>query len=223
MMNAQLKQLVLKDLDLNRKFIPAVFGAGLLSMLIASLSEFAFFVGSLLFITTLVAFGIMIAMYSVAQEREKKIHLFVLSLPITAAQYTLAKVISSVLCFVVPWAFLFATVVIAILGLDSVKDGYLPYVTLAMLYFLCNFCMFLAAMIVSTSEKLMISAILVTNVCITVALQAFARIPSIALTMESEQIVWSPTVFWLVFAEIVFCILCLAAAVISQKRKTDLV
>lgn len=223
MMDTQIKQLVQKDLDLNRKFIPAVFAAGVVSMGIAAFSEFAFFVGSLLFITTLVAFGIMIGVYSVAQEREKKIHLFVLSLPITSVQYTLAKVISSVICFALPWAFLFVMVVVAILGLDSVKNGYLPYVTLVMLYFLCNFCMFLTAIIVSSSEKVMVSAILVTNVCITIALQAFARIPSIARTIETEQIVWSPVVLMILLAEIVFCILCLSAAVYSQKQKTDLV
>ncbi|MDP3518484.1 MAG: ABC transporter permease [Pseudohongiella sp.] len=223
MMNAQVKYLILKDLDLNRKFFPAVFAAGLLSMLIASLSEFAFFVGSLLFITTLVAFGIMIAMYSVAQEREKKIHLFVLSLPITSTQYTLAKVISSVLCFAVPWALLFVLLLAAILGLDSVRDGYLPYVTLVMLYFLCNFCLFLAVITVNSSEKIMVSAILVTNVCITIALQALSRIPSVAQTLQTEQIVWSPTVLLLVFGEMLFCFFCLAVAVYIQKQKTDLV
>ena len=225
-MNAQLKQLILKDLDLNRKFIPAVVAAGLLSILIASLSElseFTFLIGSLLFITTLVAFGVMLAIYSVQQEREKRIHLFVLSMPISSAQYTLAKVISSLLCFAIPWALLFATVVIGILGLESAMDGYLPYVTLVMLYFLCNFCMLLAAIVVSSSEKVMIAAILVTNISITIALQVFARIPSVAQQMETDQIVWSPTVIWLVFAEILFCFFCLAVAVYIQKQKTDLV
>lgn len=223
MMNSQITQLVKKDLDLNRKFIPAVAAAGVISMAIAAISEFAFFVGSLLFITTLVAFGIMIAMYSVAQEREKKVHLFVLSLPVTSADYTLAKIISSLICFALPWAFLFVTVVVAILTLDSVQDSYLPYVTLVMLYFLCNFCMFLSVIIVSSSEKVMVSAILVTNVCITIALQAFARVPSIAQNMESGLIVWSPGVLIIIFTEIVFCILCLSAAVSIQKQKTDLV
>lgn len=222
-MDTQLRQLIAKDLDLNRKFIPAVVVAGIASMVIASLSEFAFFVGSLLFITTLVAFGIMIAMYSVAQERDKKVHLFVLSLPVTSAQYTLAKILSSVLCFALPWAVLFVVLVTAILGLESVKDGYLPYVTLVMMYFLCNFCMFLALITVSSSEKFMVAAILLTNVCITIALQALARIPSIAQTMETEQIVWSSTAIGLVFAEVVFCISCLAAAVYIQQQKTDLV
>lgn len=223
MMDAQIRQLIIKDLDLNRKFIPAVFAAGVVSMAIAAISEFAFFVGSLLFITTLVAFGIMLCMYSVAQEREKRTHLFLLSLPITSAQYTLAKVISLLICFALPWAFLFLIVVAAIVGFDSVKDGYLPYVTLVMLYFLCNFCLFLMVIIVSSSEKVMITAILVTNVCITIVLQALARVPSIAQHMESEQIVWSPSVLMIAFSEIVFCILCLAAAVYRQKQKTDLV
>ncbi|MDO8908274.1 MAG: ABC-2 transporter permease [Pseudohongiella sp.] len=222
-MDTQLKQLIKKDLNLHRKFIPAVFAAGVASMVIAAISEFAFFVGSLLFITTLVAFGIMICVYSVTQERDKKIHLFVLSLPITSSQYTWAKVISSVICFAVPWAILFATVVAAILGLDSVLDSYLPYATLVMLYFLCNFCLFLTIIVVSSSEKVMVAAILVTNVCITIALQAFARVPSISQNIDTGLIVWSPTVLMIVLAEIVFCILCLSAAVYIQKQKTDLV
>lgn len=223
MMDTQLKTLILKDLDLNRKFLPAVFAAGLLSMAVATLSDFAFFVGSLLFITTLVAFGIMIVMYGVAQERDKKMHLFVMSLPITYTQYTIAKIISMLICFAVPWAFLFVILVAAILGFESVHNGALPYVTLVMLYFLCNFCLFLSVVMISSSEKIMVSAILVTNVCITIALQALARVPSISQTLETDQIVWSTTVLLLVLAEFILCLLCLSAAVYSQQQKTDLV
>lgn len=223
MINARVKQLVIKDLDLMGRFIPVAVIAGLISMVIAAFNEFSFFIGTLLFITTLAAFGIMIAVYNIAQEREKKTHIFILSLPITAAEYTLAKIISSLICFIVPWAILFAMVIAAIIGLDSVMNGYLPYATLVMLYFLCSFCFFITIIIAYPSEKAMVCAILLTNIMITVVLQGLARIPAIAATMQTELITWTPVVIGIALIEVTLCVLCIATAVYIQNQKTDLV
>ena len=222
-MNPVITQLVRKDMDLNRKFIVPVTLAGLFSIALTAFSDVGYFVGSLLFITTMVAFGIMLVMYGLAQERDKQIHVLILSLPVTAHQYYLSKVISSLLCFLMPWLVCAAAIVLAILTLDTVPDGTLAYTVVMLLYFVCNFCLFLAIVLSTLSEKIMIAAIIGSNICITLSLQLFTRVPALGDALEVDQIVWSPVVSMIVLAELLFCVLCLWTALYLRERNKDLV
>ena len=57
-------------------------------------------------LTSIVALGVFIAIYGIMTERKEKVALFVLSLPISTTQYTAAKVVSSLIAFLGPWALL---------------------------------------------------------------------------------------------------------------------
>lgn len=223
MINPVITQLIRKDIDLNKKFIGPVTVAGLFSIALTAFSDVGYFVGSLLFITTLVAFGIMLVMYGLAQEREKQIHLFVLSLPVTARDYYVSKVVSTVLCFLAPWFVCAVAVVLSILTLDSVPDGSLAYAVVMLLYFVCNFCLFLGIVLSTLSEKVMIAAIIGTNICITLSLQLFTRVPALGDALEVDHIVWSPVVSMIVLCELLFCVLCLWTALYLRERNKDLV
>lgn len=223
MINSAVVQLIRKDMDLNKKFIAPVTLAGLFSIALTAFSDLGYFVGSLLFITTIVAFGIMLVMYGLAQERDKQIHLFVLSLPITARDYYVSKVMSILLCFLMPWFVCAIAIVLAILTLGSIPDGALAYSVVVLLYFVCNFCLFLSIVLSTLSEKIMISAIIGTNICITLSLQLFTHVPALGDALEVDRIVWSPVVSMIVLAELLFCVLCLWTALYLRERNKDLV
>lgn len=218
-----IRQLVMKDLDLHRRFIPAVLLAGIVSLAATAIEGIGSVIGPLMFITTIVAFGLLIGMYGVAQERDKQIHLFVLSLPVTMSQYIIAKVISSLVCFLAPWLILTLATLAAILGIDNIPSGLVPYVVLMQIYFVCNFCLFLAVVLVTSAERWIVATIIVTNMSLTLAIYLLGSIPSIALNMETDNIVWSPTVVAIIFAQLAVCVLVLSAAVAIQKQKRDVI
>ena len=57
----------------------------------------------LIWLTTIVAFGVVLAMIAIANERKERTLQFVLSLPLSHGDYVRIKVIGLLLCFLVPW------------------------------------------------------------------------------------------------------------------------
>ncbi|OFE13133.1 hypothetical protein PHACT_08265 [Pseudohongiella acticola] len=218
MISPVIAQLIKKDLSLHLRFVPVVVVAGVISLAAAAIDGI---ISSVMYITTLVAFGLLIGMYNVAQERDKQIHLFMLSLPVTALQYTLSKTLSSLLCFLLPWTILTAMTVVAILAIDAVPDGLLPFTLLMQLYFVANFCVFLAVVLTTSSEKVVISTIIITNMSITLIINLLSRLPAIAQTMETDVILWSPAIVAILLAELALCVVPLLLAVAMQNKKLD--
>lgn len=221
MISSVVKTMVRKDLDLNRRFIPGVVAAGLLSIAATAFNDIGFIIGTVLYITTIVAFGLLLGMYGIAQEREKKIHHFILSLPVTPVDYVVSKIISSLLCFALPWAFLTVLITVLIVSLDSVSNGTITFMLVMQFYFLCNFCIFLSVVLLTSAEKWVVTAIIVTNMSITIAINLFSRVPSIARNMDADTVVWSADVLAILVMEIAICVLVLLTAVVIQKRRKD--
>ena len=55
---------------------------------------------------TIIAYGIFIAMLAILKERQDRSQLFVLSLPVSPAQYSRAKVWAALIAFFAPWSLL---------------------------------------------------------------------------------------------------------------------
>ncbi len=214
-------QLVKKDFDLNKRFIPAVVVAGLVSLAVLGLPGPGPIVGVVLLITTLVAFGILIGIYSVLMERDKQIHLFMLSLPITPQQYIQSKLISSLLCFLMPWSLVTAAAAAGILLVESSPNGNLPFMMLLMLYLLCNFCIFLAVAMVSTSERLIVATIILTNMSITLFITTMESLPTIAQYRSTEFVVWGGDTISLSVAVLLVSVLAPTMALIRIARRKD--
>ena len=108
--------------------------------------------GMILFITNVIVLGIFIVMYGVLKERQDKTSLFILSLPVSPMQYTTAKVGAALLAFLAPWLLLTGGTIALILLSDTAPDGGIPSFAAMMTFFLCNFCVLLALVLVTTSE-----------------------------------------------------------------------
>ncbi|HYC92897.1 MAG TPA: AAA family ATPase [Thermoanaerobaculia bacterium] len=101
-------RLVAKDLYLYRPLIACALVAGVASLVLSRFSagdhvSTGVNAGVVLFMTTIIAFGIFIAMGGILKERQDRSQLFVLSLPIAPAQYAMAKVGAALIAFLVPW------------------------------------------------------------------------------------------------------------------------
>ena len=60
-------------------------------------------IGILLFMTTVIAFGVFLPMLGILKERLDRSQLFVLSLPMSAGAVLVAKVRAALIAFLVPW------------------------------------------------------------------------------------------------------------------------
>ena len=144
-------QLALKDLYLTRWIVLGSIAAGAISLAMMPFDVVAFYVGSVSFVCVLIVLNIFLVTSSVMQEKKDKVRLFVLSLPISPAQYTLAKMAANLIAFLVPWLSLTAASLVVI-AMTGIPDGLMPIAVAVSTYILSYFCVLLSVAIVSESQ-----------------------------------------------------------------------
>jgi hypothetical protein len=220
-------RLIAKDLYLYRWLMGGGLAAGIASLVISRFSagdnvNTGVNIGFLLFVTTVIAFGIFIAMLGILKERSDKSQLFVLSLPVSPAQYWAAKVWAALIAFGGPWLALTASVVLAV-ALTGAPAGDMPFFLAMMGFFLGNFCLLTAVIVITTSELWAVAAILVTNVSVTVFFSKVSALPGVAGRSHDAAATWSPEILTVLAFELALIVLSLALALYLPSRKKDFV
>jgi ABC-2 type transport system permease protein len=217
MSNPMITRLIAKDLHVNRWFMTGVVVSGLVSLVIASTSRIGFNIGSVSFITTLVAFGVILAMYGCFNERKEKTALFVLSLPLSTAEYVKAKVLGMLAVYLVPWTILTAGAVALFLA-TPIPDGLVTPTVLLSVFYLAIFCIVVAVTLSTTSEVVTSVTIILTNMSVTLFMFAIFGNPTIAEDAKSDVVVWSAPVLTLLTGEALCIALALALPFLFRKR-----
>jgi len=216
-------RLIAKDLYLYRWLIGVALVVGLASLFIPRVGEGPNNITLILLLTSVVALGIFIGIYGIMNERKEKSLLFVLSLPISTMQYTIAKAAAALIAFLIPWSILTATIVGLTLGFDPPPDGTLPTSLTMMLFFLANFCLLIAFALIAHSEFWSVAAIFATNVSVSFYMTTVPGLPGIREHIDGPIAVWNPTVLAVLGFEATVIVLSLAALFFVQARKKDFV
>jgi ABC-type transport system involved in multi-copper enzyme maturation permease subunit len=220
MNNSIVTRLVAKDLFLYRWFIVGSTLAGLASLLVSGLHGLT---GLIMFMTTIVALGVFIAMYGILVERKEKTLLFVLSLPVTPLQYAAAKVLAALIAFLIPVIVLAAVALGYNLAFDPPPNGEIP-VTVAMLgLFLANFCFLVALLLITGMEVWAVAGILLTNLSIPIFMNVVYGLPGVAEHVQGPVAVWSPAILTILGVEALVALLALGIAFTVQSRRTDFI
>jgi len=221
---AMVRRLVLKDWYFMRWAIAAYLSLGGIALFLVSHGgEGSFYAGSVLLFTILISLGIHLVMLTVVEERAQHTLPFVMSLPISARDYTLAKVLANLLIFLVPWGALMLGTLGVIAGRGAIEDGLIPFATILLTWILVGYCLILAVALISESQVWAIAAIVVTNLAFQGVLYGVSHMPSIAATMKSEVAVWSPAALGLLAAEGAAVALLLGITFFLQNRKKDFI
>lgn len=178
-------------------------------------------VGFLLLLTTIIVLGVSLPML-VLQEHRTKSDLFVLSLPVSAAQYSFAKVASALIAFLVPWTALTGAVVL-LTALSPAPGGPLPFFVAVMTFLLVNFCLLTALAVITRSEPAAIAGILVTNFSVTIFLSRLGRLLGVAGRSRDAAATWSPEVLAVLAVEVVVILVALILAFSVPSRRKDAV
>jgi hypothetical protein len=143
-MNAVMRRLVLKDLYLCRWIVIASTAGGLAALAVSPLSAAWFYVGSVTYICVLIVLNIFLVSAGVIQEKKDNVQLFILSLPISTTQFTLAKMTANVVAFVVPWLIL-TTASLAVIGATAIPNGLMPASLVLSLFVFAYYCVLLSS------------------------------------------------------------------------------
>lgn len=221
-MNIVTRKLIAKEFYVNRWFVAGATIAAVLSLGITALGKMAFNIGTLALLTTVVAFGVLIGIYGVTNERKEHSLEFVLSLPLSSRDYVISKLLGLLISFLVPWtASLLGA--IALVLLTEVPDGMLPYTVALFLYLLTNFSALLCGALHARSEALSSAVIIVTNMSISVYMFTVGALPGMKDTMFGPTPVWNSTFYWLVTGELVALVLCLSLPLVLAARRRDFI
>jgi ABC-2 type transport system permease protein len=212
--------LIRKDLYLMRGAMLASIVAGSIGLALIPISRVLAYVGAVTLICVLVILNIFVVMYSVAGERREKTLLFILSLPVSAMDYTLAKVTATAIAFGVPWLFLTAATAITVV-VSPIPDGVLPYWMTLLVYLLAYYCALLGVVLLKDSTGWHASAITIGNVSVNFLIPFLLSRPSVVTHGEGPVAVWSTDLVITLVVEILIGLAVLAAGIYVHARRPD--
>jgi ABC-2 type transport system permease protein len=215
-------QLIRKDLYLSRATLVLGGLAGVLAVAILYLrNEVAGFVGLSSAIIVLVLVSIFMPMNTMVNERKKQNVAFVMSLPISPMEYTLAKITANLSGFLVVWVAVVAAVIGTFAGTPFA--GVIPLALIIALLPFVAFSIMLGVAIVVDSEFWSIVTMSVFNISYTFTWYFLMRIPGIRENLPSPVPVWSDAVQWLIASEIAVIVLAFGLTIYFQSKKRSFV
>jgi ABC-type transport system involved in multi-copper enzyme maturation permease subunit len=215
-------KLIGKELYVNRWFMLLASAAALASAAIASLGRVAFNIGSLTWITTIIALGVMLGIYGIMNERKEQSLEFVLSLPLTVREYIFSKIAGLLLCFLVPWSVGTVSAVVLVLATE-VPDGLLPYLLLLCQFMLTNYSLVLCGAIHARSEGAVTGIIIVTNMGVSLFMFLVGGLPSLSQHMFGPVSVWNQTFYTVLLIELAIFLVALILPLLVAARRRDFI
>jgi ABC-type transport system involved in multi-copper enzyme maturation permease subunit len=217
------RKLVAKELHVNRWFLVGASLAAVLSASAATFGKTAFNIGALAWITTVIALGVMLAIYGVMHERKERSLEFVLSLPLSVGEYVRAKLLGLLLSFLLPWLVSTLAVIVLVLADADVPDGLLPYTLLLCMFLLTNFSLVLCGTLHANSEAMTSAVIIVTNMLVSVFMFTVGVLPGLRNSMFGAVPVWNETFWTVLIAELLVFVIALTLPLFIAARRRDFI
>ncbi len=216
-----IKRLIVKDWQLLQRSLAAYMAGGVLVIGIMGMATPVMFsAGAVLMITLMIVIGARSAIELVVNEKKDQTLAFMMSLPITAQDYALAKLCSNLALYLVPWILLLGGMLLVIVS-TPLHNGLIPLVVLVSVFILLSYCSYLATALLTYSEGYTVTVMIITNLLLNGFILWILRIPEINQTLEAATASWNPTSWSMLLTGIVLIIGILLLTAYLQKRKTS--
>jgi ABC-type multidrug transport system permease subunit len=222
MSNSIVGSLIRKDLYLTRGAMIGAIAAGTFALALMPLGRMMSYVSAVILICVLIVLNIFLVMYSVAQERKDKTLLFILSLPVSTMEYTVAKVMASGIAFGVPWLVLTAATAITIV-VSPIPDGVLPYWITLLGYLLAYFCALLGIALLKDSAGWHAAAITIGNVSVNFLIPILLTRPSVTAHVNGPVAVWGGDLVAILAVELLAGFAVLGYGIYAHAHRSDFV
>jgi hypothetical protein len=191
-LNAPLiRLLVLKDWHLFQKQLAAYVLAGIVALcFLGAATPWAFYLGSLLLIVVMVAAACFAISTSLLVERKEHTLAFVMSLPVSPLDFTVAKMLGNLLTFGVPYAVM-GLGALGVILLTPLPDGLFVYALLLFGHIGLAYCVSLAVAMNVESEGWNTFAMIASMVLINPFIMMLGQIEAISGPAPKDAIVWS--------------------------------
>ncbi len=157
-------QLILKDLRLNRTSAIVPLAGGAIGIAMFMRGGLVGVFGIITFFTAMILSASMLPTQCLLGERKHQTLAFLMSLPLSSIQYTIAKMVTALAIFLAPWLMLMIAGVWIILGRADVPKGLLPLFLALCLLVLAGMCIITCVDLVSESEGIHGIAVVAVNV-----------------------------------------------------------
>jgi ABC-2 type transport system permease protein len=223
-MNPLTRKLIAREFYVHRWMIVGCILAGLAGLAcVARGGHMNFNVGFLIWLTTIVAFGVIVAMFGIATERKERVMNWVLSLPVAHGNYVRTKVLALMLCFGVVWFALSAAAIGLILVQADLPDGLLPFAVLLCVFMLGNYAFVVSSALHLRTEGQMTFVVVVHNIAITLFMFLVASIDEIQRHTQGPVAVWNSAFWTVLLIEIAVFLILLALPFLIAARRRDFV
>jgi len=220
---AMIRRLVYKDWHLMRwAIVMYLSGAAVALGLILVGTDASFFAALILICTVALATGIHLAIGSVLEERTRGTLPFVMSLPVTPAEYSAAKVIANVTIFVSIWGVL-AIGMIGIFSIPGTPHGVIPWAATILGILFSGYAVTFATAMITESMPWTIAAMLIANFSLQAVLYVVSNFTDIGRQLHSKAFVWTTTASAIVTGEMLAVVAFFALAIFVQSRKRHFV
>lgn len=223
-MNASLnwpliRLLIVKDWQLFEKQLAAYVLGGVVALgLLGHAKPWSFYVGALLLLIMMIGVACFSITNSLLVERKERTLAFVMSLPVSPLEFTLAKLLGNLATFGVPYLLLSGGAVALIL-FTPLPDGLFVYWLLIAGHILLAYSLSLAVALSLESEGWNTFVMIASQVLINPFLMGLGQIPAIADTVRGNTIVWSAPAIAILLAQVLGSVALLAFAGWRQARK----
>lgn len=218
-----MSMLIRKDLRLAWPFLAAALAAGAAALLLWQIGSGAIAIGGIVaFFVVLIMLGI-VPMTMIVNERKKQTLAFIMSLPVTATQYAIAKIATAVGMFLVPWLLLVGIALSLIIGRGDIPNGIIPLALILTLIPLVGFLIQTSVAIVSESETRSVFTMGAVNISYSFVWVAISVTPALTRDIGADVPIWNETVLSVLGGEAAAIAGVVALALWLQSRKRDFV
>ncbi len=229
MNTAIIARLIIKDLMIWRKLILIFFAiyaacVVLVAVLHNRIPGHVFLnLGFTLLITPTATLGIILLMQTNVFERVKSTQHFIMSLPVTPMDFTVAKLCVNVPVFTVVWLATTITGFYFAFGLGMLPPGAVPYMSIVFLGVFVAYVGVLTVSLISQSLGMTVGAILFFDVLTPAYLWAIVYLEPIGSVITSPVVVWNAAEISIMALQVAAAVAAVAGALLLQGRGRDVV
>lgn len=221
MTQSMVKHLIVKDWQLNGKYLIAYILAGFFAAFLFGIpGRLTFYTGMVLLISVLATAGIHMVFGAVLSEQKNQTQAFILSLPVSPGQYTKAKIIANLSMTLTVWLLVLAAIYLTVYSRDHIPLGLLPFITISVFELLVAYVLILAFAIVSGSEIATIVVMTLCNISISIFMFWLSSFEGINRHIEGHLPVWNQTAVTFVTIELALIAVLIALTFYLQSKKT---